>query len=226
MAKKMNKNSKKGFTLVELIVVLVILAILAAILIPALLGYIDRAREKQDLLDARCCLQAAQAQLAELYGQSEGNPPANTPVIPGGAKPTDKNGDVDLTQADFAQKVLETADLTGANEPYILMMALGSNQVNDKAEAHSVTAHDKYTVYYILYIKTEKSKPLYYYNGTWTKDNPRATGTTKQTEIFSEYNVVKKGPLQGKRLQYYLLANGRNDSVETSSFWNWVKGLK
>ena len=41
---KMRKN-QKGFTLVELIVVLVILAILAAMLVPALLGYIDRAKE-------------------------------------------------------------------------------------------------------------------------------------------------------------------------------------
>ena len=37
------RDSKKGFTLVELIVVLVILAILAALLIPALTGYIDKA---------------------------------------------------------------------------------------------------------------------------------------------------------------------------------------
>ena len=37
-------KDKKGFTLVELIVVLVILAILAALLVPALTGYIDKAR--------------------------------------------------------------------------------------------------------------------------------------------------------------------------------------
>lgn len=41
------KNTKRGFTLVELIVVLVILAILAALLIPALTGYIDKARKSQ-----------------------------------------------------------------------------------------------------------------------------------------------------------------------------------
>ena len=38
-------KDKKGFTLVELIVVLVILAILAALLVPALTGYIDKARK-------------------------------------------------------------------------------------------------------------------------------------------------------------------------------------
>lgn len=40
------KHKKNGFTLVELIVVLVILAVLAALLVPALTGYIDKARKK------------------------------------------------------------------------------------------------------------------------------------------------------------------------------------
>lgn len=43
----MKRDRKKGFTLVELIVVLVILAIVSAISIPALTGYIDKSKEKQ-----------------------------------------------------------------------------------------------------------------------------------------------------------------------------------
>ena len=63
------KKNNKGFTLVELIVVLVILAILAAILVPALLGYIDRAREKQYVLNAKSALTATQAELSAIYGE-------------------------------------------------------------------------------------------------------------------------------------------------------------
>ena len=62
------KKNNKGFTLVELIVVLVILAILAAILVPTLLGYIDRARSEKDYSTAQTVRVAAQAAIDEAYG--------------------------------------------------------------------------------------------------------------------------------------------------------------
>jgi type IV pilus assembly protein PilA len=65
---KKAKENKKGFTLVELIVVLVILAILAAILVPALLGWIDKAKEKQIVVNARTVYLAAQTVVSEEYG--------------------------------------------------------------------------------------------------------------------------------------------------------------
>lgn len=69
--KMKKKSDNKGFTLVELIVVLVILAILAAILVPALLGYIDRAKNQQAVLNAKSVLTATQAELSSMYAKDE-----------------------------------------------------------------------------------------------------------------------------------------------------------
>ena len=72
MLEKIRKmKNKKGFTLVELIVVLVILAILAALLVPALTGYIDKAREQSLLNEASMVLTAAQATVSESYGNGD-----------------------------------------------------------------------------------------------------------------------------------------------------------
>ncbi len=73
MKRKLQENKKKGFTLVELIVVLVILAILAALLIPALVGYIDKAKEKQIIAETRSCVMAAQTLADEKYAEDAGN---------------------------------------------------------------------------------------------------------------------------------------------------------
>ena len=67
----MDKNKKKGFTLVELIVVLAILAILAAMLVPALTGYIDKANEKKVLATARHYYVAAQTVVSEAYANGD-----------------------------------------------------------------------------------------------------------------------------------------------------------
>lgn len=69
--KKLGKSTKKGFTLVELIVVLVILAVLAAMLVPALVGYIDRARAEKEYQTAATVYGAAQAVITEKYAKNE-----------------------------------------------------------------------------------------------------------------------------------------------------------
>ena len=71
MLKKLKKNKKKGFTLVELIVVLVILAILAALLIPALTKYIDKSKEKSIIAETRQIVMAAQTLVDEKWSDDQ-----------------------------------------------------------------------------------------------------------------------------------------------------------
>lgn len=60
-------KNKKGFTLVEIIVVLVILAILASIALPYTLGYIDETKKAKDTLMAGNVLKAAQVMTTKYY---------------------------------------------------------------------------------------------------------------------------------------------------------------
>lgn len=84
-------KDKKGFTLVELIVVLVILAILAALLIPALTGYIDKAKEKAIIAETRQVVVAAQTLGDEAYATKS----VGTDIVFG--------ADKDVTLADVAK---------------------------------------------------------------------------------------------------------------------------
>ncbi|MCL2677900.1 MAG: type II secretion system GspH family protein [Clostridiales bacterium] len=65
--KQLSLKNKKGFTLVELIVVIVILAALAAFLIPSLAGFIQRANNSVIMAEARSALLAMQTMVSEDY---------------------------------------------------------------------------------------------------------------------------------------------------------------
>jgi len=71
MKKVMMNNGKKGFTLVEVIVVLVILAILAAIIVPSGIGYIKTAKQNARTETARAIFNLAQNAMTSLYAKGD-----------------------------------------------------------------------------------------------------------------------------------------------------------
>ena len=65
LKKLLKRRNKKGFTLIELIVVLVIMAILAAAAIPAMMGYVNNAKKASYLANCRAVYLAAQSAVTE-----------------------------------------------------------------------------------------------------------------------------------------------------------------
>lgn len=64
MTNKKTKKNQKGFTLIELIVVIAILGILAAIAIPRLAGFTDRAKQAADEQYGKLVANAIQTMIA------------------------------------------------------------------------------------------------------------------------------------------------------------------
>ena len=128
--KKVGKSSKKGFTLVELIVVLVILAILAAMLVPALVGYIDRAKKEKEFQAASTVYTAAQALATEAYGQGKTSAQAET----------------------YAEKVSEIKKLTGieADSVDVTMATPGGTGIEGFTIKQIKVTLDGHDYYYTL----------------------------------------------------------------------------
>ena len=67
----MRKSNKKGFTLVELVVVIAIIGILAAILVPTMMNYVKKARLKTANANAKLIFTTCNNQAADLIADGE-----------------------------------------------------------------------------------------------------------------------------------------------------------
>lgn len=79
---KERMKNKKGFTLVELIVVIVIILVLSAVMVPSVLRYIEKANQANCKADAATILVELQAEVADYY--ADGNKDAFTAPTIGG----------------------------------------------------------------------------------------------------------------------------------------------
>ena len=67
----MRKSNKKGFTLVELVVVIAIIGVLAAILIPTMMNYVKKARLKTANSNAKLVFTTVNNKCADIVSDSD-----------------------------------------------------------------------------------------------------------------------------------------------------------
>ncbi len=114
--KKLIKKDQKGFTLVEVIVVLVILAIMAAVLIPSLVGYINKARENTVVSETRSVVTAVQSLASEKYAKQNDTGSTSYNLGSGG---NITPGDTTINYADI-EDLCELTDLDAAITNYTI----------------------------------------------------------------------------------------------------------
>ncbi len=173
MKKRNLKSNNKGFTLVELIVVLVILAILAAILVPALLGYIDQAKSKQTMLNARSALTAAQAEMSAIYGSKS--------AVPG-----------DISKGTHKENFIVTADLRNLS-PSVNTVIVATKEDYKTPSGNTNKRSDQHDAFTISYIEYTDDSSTVYYDGTtgeWLDTKP-TDAPSEGTHCWKVYDGTK-----------------------------------
>ncbi|MBR5182116.1 MAG: prepilin-type N-terminal cleavage/methylation domain-containing protein [Clostridiales bacterium] len=212
---KTKHKSRQAFTLTELIVVLVILAVIAAMLVPALTGYIKRAKKAKSMQMVDAYRTAAQAVMSEFFGETDGHkwPPAVNVSWFGEMEYADK------TKVDgepWGRKVIQLVggDRGVSNgEPYILVVGIG----DPREDTLSIT--EKYSVYYVAYVATAKDPAIFWIDGefsyTYPTESPAKIRKTGKNENIRNW-IIREGKADYP-IQYFVISN--NTGKDINQFW-------
>ena len=225
------KLNNKGFTLVELIVVLVILAILAAILVPALLGYIDEAKKKQDVIDTKAIYTATQSSLSKIYATRSPFDSNKTNILKSGNSGTKacftsaKYGwsyDIfnlvgyELTGIKPArfdtQNNTNGAGINGndiwntvGDKPYFVCVGLGDYNTYANPNSSEYDAKKAYTVYCVIYQATKDSFPIVYIGNDYVEENPFKDKKTFANACNDNTRGTYELESSGIKIQFYTI---------------------
>ena len=218
LTNKVHRRGKRAFTLVELIVVLVILAVIAAMLVPALTGYIKQAKRAKCYDIAYDARVAAQAVLTELYAQY-GDPltdPSRSVTTSDGNNLNWYSG----ANAQYGDRVLDLMGIDRAHQPDVLIIGVGYSGIENTSSHVTLDEDVEYTVYYLAYMRDQNSPAVFYVNGEWryiyptkspaviTKTAFNVNGTTRNVNSISS---------TGMPLHFIVICNRNN--LDDTHLW-------
>lgn len=198
---KHSKSKKSGFTLVELIVVLAILAILAAILIPALIGYIEKAKKDKVIAETRMLHVAVQTVTAELYAGStrwKASSGAITLASSSGNPVPKSKGLAGVNLKDSYNETVKLSEVPSLQDGSGHFLAV----INGNGKVHSII----YTARGYLGLYSSDTKQYEAYKIGETTDY----GTVSDSSYSSFYSSI-----------YYLAAVDEGNSTDPNASYAW-----